>query len=321
MDVILTRIKMEMPQENSDTEMFGFRRLSDPKSTSFDSNRVIVKDDSSDSVMSDSAEDGPRHKPANWRGKLQDILHSTVFQITIVVMIILDCIFVIGELILDCEANSAQPSTPTTVPALANPNMRMQATEPDKQKEEPTAALVLHYMSLSIVSLFLVEITLKIIAFRLDFFKSRLEVFDAFIVVVSFVLDILSIVYKDQFTALQLLILLRMWRIVRVINGVILSVETNAEKKIEAQKRLREELELELEKFRRYCSAQEKEIEMLRNELQNHGITIDDGIALEKPTYPKNRLDVIVEVNKEFENGKETELGSDFNQTDNSTFA
>lgn len=51
-------------------------------------------------------------------------------------------------------------------------------------------------------------------------------------------------------------------------------METNAEKKIEAQKRLREELELELEKFRRYCSAQEKEIEMLRNELQNHGISI-----------------------------------------------
>lgn len=59
-----------------------------------------------------------------------------------------------------------------------------------------------------------------------------------------------------------------------LLTGVILSVETNAEKKIEAQKRLREELELELEKFRRYCSAQEKEIEMLRNELQNHGITI-----------------------------------------------
>lgn len=88
--------------------MFGFRRLSDPKSTNYDPNRVIVKDDSSDSVVSDSAEDAPRHKPTNWRGRLQAIMTSQQFQITVVVLVILDCIFVIGELILDFEALSVR---------------------------------------------------------------------------------------------------------------------------------------------------------------------------------------------------------------------
>ncbi|XP_071849125.1 voltage-gated hydrogen channel 1-like isoform X2 [Apostichopus japonicus] len=312
--------------EVEDTEMFGFRRLSDPKSTSFDPNRVIVKDDSSDSVVSDSAEDGPRHKPANWREKLQSILRSQQFQILVVVLVILDCIFVIGELILDFQALS-DAQTPTTTSGdqsvVRSENLRISETNAlsDKEAKELTAAEVLHAMSLSIVSLFMIEISVKIIAFGLDFFKSKLEVFDAIVVIISFVLDVLSLVLEEQFAALQLLILLRLWRIVRVINGVILSVETNAEKKIEAQKRLREELELELEKFRRYCSAQEKEIEMLRNELQNHGISIDDGIALEKPSYLKNRLDVVVEVNNEFENGRETDLGSEFTQTLDSSFA
>ena len=36
----------------------------------------------------------------------------------------------------------------------------------------------------------MIEIAVKIFAFRLDFFKSKMEVFDAVIVVVSFVLDI-----------------------------------------------------------------------------------------------------------------------------------
>lgn len=295
-----------------DTEMFGFRRLSDPKSTNYDPNRVIVKDDSSDSVVSDSAEDAPRHKPTNWRGRLQAIMTSQQFQITVVVLVILDCIFVIGELILDFEALSeAQTATEPATGESSTMHTSETGSSHDKESKELTAALVLHYMSLSIVTLFLIEISLKIVAFGLEFFKSKLEVFDAFVVVISFVLDLLSLLLEEKFAGLQLLILLRLWRIVRVINGVILSVETSAEKKIEAQKRLREELELELEKFRRYCSAQEKEIEMLRNELQNHGITIDDGIALEKPSYPRNRLDVVVEVNKEFENGKETDLGSE----------
>ena len=58
------------------------------------------------------------------------------------------------------------------------------------------------------------------------------------------------------------------------LTGVIVSVETQAEKKIEQQKRLREEVEHELEKFRQYCTVQEKEIEVLREELKRHGISI-----------------------------------------------
>ncbi len=51
-------------------------------------------------------------------------------------------------------------------------------------------------------------------------------------------------------------------------------METQAEKKIEQQKRLREEVDHELEKFRQYCAVQEKEIEVLREELKRHGIAI-----------------------------------------------
>lgn len=100
-------------------------------------------------------------------------------------------------------------------------NLRISETNAlsDKEAKELTAAEVLHAMSLSIVSLFMIEISVKVIAFGLDFFKSKLEVFDAIVVIISFVLDVLSLVLEEQFAALQLLILLRLWRIVRVING------------------------------------------------------------------------------------------------------
>ena len=79
--------------------------------------------------------------------------------------------------------------------------------------------MVLHYMSLTILSIFMVELFFKLIALGKEFFHHKLEIFDAFVIVSSFILDIISLVYEEAFAALELLVLLRLWRIVRVVNG------------------------------------------------------------------------------------------------------
>ena len=78
---------------------------------------------------------------------------------------------------------------------------------------------VLHYISIGILSIFMIEISVKIFAFRLDFFKSKMEVFDAVIVVVSFVLDIIYASAEGVESALGLLIIFRLWRVTRILNG------------------------------------------------------------------------------------------------------
>lgn len=65
----------------------------------------------------------------------------------------------------------------------------------------------------------MVEIAVKIFAFRLDFFKSKMEVFDAIIVVVSFVLDIVYASAEGVESAVGLIIILRLWRVTRILNG------------------------------------------------------------------------------------------------------
>ena len=79
--------------------------------------------------------------------------------------------------------------------------------------------MVLHYMSLTILSIFMVELFFKLIALGKEFFHHKLEIFDAFVIISSFILDIISLVYEEAFAALELLVLLRLWRIVRVVNG------------------------------------------------------------------------------------------------------
>lgn len=78
---------------------------------------------------------------------------------------------------------------------------------------------IFHYLSLALLTFFMVELAGKVFAYRREFFEHKFEVFDGVVVVVSFVLDIVFIFHEDAFDGIGLLILLRLWRVARIING------------------------------------------------------------------------------------------------------
>ena len=65
----------------------------------------------------------------------------------------------------------------------------------------------------------MVELAGKLYAYRLEFFRHKFEVFDAVVVVVSFVLDVVYVSSEGAFDGMGLLILLRLWRVARIVNG------------------------------------------------------------------------------------------------------
>jgi len=86
----------------------------------------------------------------------------------------------------------------------------------------PKSALfsqVFHYLSLSILTIFLVEVGFKIFVYGREFFHHKFEVLDSIVVVVSFILDLVLLFREHEFEAVGLLILLRLWRVARIING------------------------------------------------------------------------------------------------------
>lgn len=78
---------------------------------------------------------------------------------------------------------------------------------------------IFHYLSLALLTFFMVELAGKVFAYRREFFEHKFEVFDGVVVVVSFVLDVVFIFHEDAFDGIGLLILLRLWRVARIING------------------------------------------------------------------------------------------------------
>ncbi|XP_071093310.1 voltage-gated hydrogen channel 1-like [Haliotis cracherodii] len=131
----------------------------------------------------------------------------------------------------------------------------------------------LHYASLTILAIFVVEVICKIIAEGTHLLKHKAEVFDAIIVLVSFSMDIafsfvsVTSAAKD---AAGLMVLLRLWRITRIINGVIMSVKLDADKKINEQKIARAKAEEEVGRLKRQVDTLHSEMKILRDRLKQY---------------------------------------------------
>lgn len=80
----------------------------------------------------------------------------------VIIMVVVDTVLVVCELLLDlgkCPQN----------------DQKEQKEEQEQEQEEPLVPLILHCLSLAVLSLFLLELFLKLFAFRLQFFSHKVN--------------------------------------------------------------------------------------------------------------------------------------------------
>ncbi|KAM4555913.1 voltage-gated hydrogen channel 1 [Odontesthes bonariensis] len=141
-----------------------------------------------------------------FKESLKKLYSSDRFQVVVVCLVILDAFFVMAELLIDLSVI--------------------------KLEHGHIAPEVFHYLSLAILTFFMVELSGKLFAYQMEFFQHKFEVFDGVVVVVSFVLDVVFLFHEDAFDGTGLLILLRLWRVARIVNGILVSVKTRADQRI-----------------------------------------------------------------------------------------
>ncbi|XP_029368511.1 voltage-gated hydrogen channel 1 [Echeneis naucrates] len=181
-----------------------------------------------------------------FRDKLKRLYSSDHFQVLVVGLVILDAIFVLAELLIDLSVI--------------------------KLEHDHIAPEVFHYLSLALLTFFMVELAGKLFAYRLEFFQHKFEVFDGLVVVVSFVLDVVFIFHEDAFDGMGLLILLRLWRVARIINGILVSVKTRANQRIHKLKESYDHLVQRVSELQESNDKLEQEKEKLQSILKKHKI-------------------------------------------------
>ncbi|XP_035525806.1 voltage-gated hydrogen channel 1 [Morone saxatilis] len=181
-----------------------------------------------------------------FRESLQRLYISDRFQILVVCLVILDAFFVLAELLIDLSVI--------------------------KLEHGHLAPEVFHYLSLALLTFFMVELAGKLFAYRLEFFQHKFEMFDGVVVVLSFVLDIVFIFHEDAFDGMGLLILLRLWRVARIINGILVSVKTRAHQQIHKLKESYDHLVQRATELQQRNDKLEQENQKLQALLKKHDI-------------------------------------------------
>ncbi|TDH07849.1 hypothetical protein EPR50_G00110310 [Perca flavescens] len=182
--------------------------------------------------------------PPTFRESLQRLYGSERFQVVVVCLVILDAIFVLAELLIDLSVI--------------------------KLEHGHLAPEVFHYLSLAVLTFFIVELLGKLYAYRLEFFQHKFEVFDGLVVVLSFVLDVVFIFHEDEFVGTGLLILLRLWRVARIINGILVSVKNRADHKLHKLKESYDQLVQRVTQLQERCDKLEQENQRLEALLKKH---------------------------------------------------
>jgi cell division protein FtsB len=149
-----------------------------------------------------------------FRYDLVEVMESKGFQSTILALIVLDMALVITEIALDSTRYC---------------NEEGHLEFPNEHYHEVVE--VFHYTSLGIVSFFLLELLLLMFGLGAVFWRRIIYVVDFVIVLAAFIVEIFL---EDIFATF--IILFRLWRMVRVMHGIYVSVEENRMRKIDKLK-------------------------------------------------------------------------------------
>ncbi|KAK7073211.1 Voltage-gated hydrogen channel 1 [Halocaridina rubra] len=177
--------------------------------------------------LSSEDEDPTWRRPGinGFRQTLRNTMMQTKYQLVVMGLVILDVVLVVGQLMLDLQGS------------------------------HHTASRVLHYLSLAVLSIFFLEIIFKIFTYEREFFSSKFEMFDAVVVIVALILDIIYLDETDAHSGFGFIIILRLWRLVRIQNAMMVQVRRVEEKKLEREKQRRWVVEEELQRYKTYVAT------------------------------------------------------------------
>jgi hypothetical protein len=178
-------------------------------------------------------EKDPSSKSNNWYSKwwnqlypsqksITEIIESYHFRALVIILVVADTSLVITDIMLDsfkihyqCHSGKTNHSS----------NHHTSNHHKAVMIEHIEIGMELaHYSSIAILTFFVIELIVKIYALGKEFYNIRrrkMEYFDAFIVITSFVIDVYFLRGEETILGEKLLLILtfRLWRFIRIISS------------------------------------------------------------------------------------------------------
>ncbi|KAM5292186.1 transmembrane protein 266 [Ctenodactylus gundi] len=161
---------------------------------------------------------------------------------------------------------------------------------------------IIHWISLVILSVFFSETVLRIVVLGIwDYIENKIEVFDGAVIILSLAPMVASTVAngpRSPWDAISLIIMLRIWRVKRVIDAYVLPVKVEMEMVIQQYEKAKVTQDEQLERLTQICQEQGFEIRQLRAHLaqQDLDLAAEREAALQAPhvlSQPRSRYKVM----------------------------
>uniref|UniRef100_A0A805PZW2 Transmembrane protein 266 n=1 Tax=Macaca fascicularis TaxID=9541 RepID=A0A805PZW2_MACFA len=137
---------------------------------------------------------------------------------------------------------------------------------------------VIHWISLVILSVFFSETVLRIVVLGIwDYIENKIEVFDGAVIILSLAPMVASTVAngpRSPWDAISLIIMLRIWRVKRVIDAYVLPVKLEMEMVIQQYEKAKVIQDEQLERLTQICQEQGFEIRQLRAHLAQQDLDL-----------------------------------------------
>jgi hypothetical protein len=127
------------------------------------------------------------HEGMTWNEKVQAVIQSHKYHLFFVLLVIFDCICVVVQMVLDIVHKEEDKYNNKAPYHTHGPDDYIYLGEE-----------IAEGISIFILSLFIISILLHAIFIPKMYFKSKLEMFDALIVIISLCLEVVSVVKKDE---------------------------------------------------------------------------------------------------------------------------
>lgn len=148
-----------------------------------------------------------------------------------------------------------------------------------------TIACILHFLSILILCVFVIQLAVKVLCMGRAFFRLKFEIVDGIIIIISLIADgIFVYIASDEIT---LIIVFLIWRIVRVVNSLLMHEKQRNEFRIQLQKRARRLSELKVEALNGKIALLEKHIDNLESMCVELGVPREQLIFC-RPTVSKS---------------------------------
>ncbi|KAI5163841.1 hypothetical protein MUG91_G46n10 [Manis pentadactyla] len=137
---------------------------------------------------------------------------------------------------------------------------------------------VIHWISLVILSVFFSETVLRIAVLGIwDYIENKIEVFDGAVIILSLAPMVASTVAngpRSPWDAISLIIMLRIWRVKRVIDAYVLPVKMEMEMVIQQYEKAKVIQNEQLERLTQICQEQGFEVRQLRAHLAQQDLDL-----------------------------------------------